>query len=80
MIGSPFITKTLFTVGPVPITEPVVVTWGLMAALTFGGFLATRSLRVAPSRNQTVLELIVGSDRRSDPRHHARRARALSCH
>ena len=33
MIGSPLATKTLFTVGPVPITEPVVVTWGLMAAL-----------------------------------------------
>ena len=61
MIGSPLATKTLFTVGPVPITEPVVVTWGLMAALALGGFLATRSLTVAPSRSQTVLEVIVGA-------------------
>ena len=37
MIESPLATKTLFTVGPVPITEPVVVTWGLMAALALGG-------------------------------------------
>ena len=38
MIESPLVTKTLFTLGPVPITEPVVVAWGLMAALTLGGF------------------------------------------
>ncbi len=61
MIGSPLATKTLFTVGPVPITEPVVVTWGLMIVLALGGFLATRSLTVAPSRSQTVLEVIVGA-------------------
>ena len=61
VIGSPLATKELFTVGPVPITEPVVVTWGLMAALALGGFLATRSLAVAPSRSQTVLEVIVGA-------------------
>jgi F-type H+-transporting ATPase subunit a len=48
-------------VGPVPITEPVVVTWGLMAVLTLGGWLATRSLRLTPSRCQAVIELIVGA-------------------
>ena len=37
MIESPLVMKTLFTVGPVPVTEPVVVTWGLMAALTLAG-------------------------------------------
>ena len=61
MIGSPLATKTLFTVGPVPITEPVVVTWGLMAALALAGFLATRSLALSPSRYQALLELIVGT-------------------
>jgi len=61
VIGSPLATKTLFTVGPVPITEPVAVTWGLMAALALAGLLATRSLALAPSRYQAVLELIVGS-------------------
>ena len=61
MIGSPLATKTSFTVGPVPITEPVVVTWGLMAALALAGFLATRSLALSPSRYQALLELIVGT-------------------
>ena len=41
MIESPLTTKTLFTVGPVPITEPVVVTWGIMAALALAGWLVT---------------------------------------
>jgi len=48
-------------IGPVPITEPVVVTWGIMAALALGGWLATRSLAVVPSRSQTVIEVIVGA-------------------
>ncbi len=61
MIESPLATKTLFTIGPVPITEPVVVTWGLMVALGLVGFLATRSLTLVPSRYQAVLELIVGT-------------------
>ena len=59
MIRSPLAIETLFTIGPVPITEPVVVTWGLMSALALGGFVATRSLSVVPSRRQAVLELIV---------------------
>jgi F-type H+-transporting ATPase subunit a len=61
VIQSPLVTKTLFTVGPVPVTEPVVVTWGLMAAVTLAGWLATRSLALRPSRYQAVLELIVGA-------------------
>jgi F-type H+-transporting ATPase subunit a len=61
VIESPLVMKTAFTIGPVPITEPVVTTWGLMAALTLGGFFATRALKLSPSRLQTVLELIVGA-------------------
>lgn len=61
MIESPLATKTLLTLGPVPITEPVVVTWGLMAGLALAGWLATRSLTLRPSRYQAVLELIVGA-------------------
>ena len=41
---SPLVTKTLFTVGPVPITKPVIVTWSLMAALALASVLLTRSL------------------------------------
>jgi F-type H+-transporting ATPase subunit a len=61
MIESPLLMKTLFTVGPVPITEPVAVTWGLMAVLTLASLLATRSLAIAPTRYQAALELIVGA-------------------
>ncbi len=60
MIGSPLVAKTVFMIGPVPITEPVVVTWGLMAALTLASWIATRALTLTPTRYQTVLELIVG--------------------
>ena len=61
MIRSPLTIETLFTIGPVPVTGPVVVTWGLMAVLAFGSWLVTRSLTVAPSRSQAVLEVIVGA-------------------
>jgi F-type H+-transporting ATPase subunit a len=61
MIESPLIMKTVFTIGPVPITEPVVTTWGLMVALALGGFCTTRALKVSPTRGQAFLELIVGA-------------------
>jgi F-type H+-transporting ATPase subunit a len=61
VIRSPLTTTALFSIGPVPISETVVVTWGLMVALALGSWLATRSLTLAPSRTQTVLELIVGA-------------------
>jgi F-type H+-transporting ATPase subunit a len=61
MIESPLTIKTVVTLGPVPISVPVVVTWGLMAALTLGGWIATRSLRLAPTRSQALLELMVAA-------------------
>jgi F-type H+-transporting ATPase subunit a len=61
VIRSPLSTTTLFPIGPVPISETVAVTWGLMAALALGSWLATRSLTLSPSRTQTVLELVVGA-------------------
>ncbi len=61
MIRSPLVTTALFSIGPVPISETVAVTWGLMAGLALAGYLATRSLKLAPSRTQTVLELIVAA-------------------
>jgi F-type H+-transporting ATPase subunit a len=59
MIESPLVTKTLFTVGPVPVTEPVAVTWALILVLAVGGVLATRSLALSPAWRQAALELIV---------------------
>lgn len=61
MIDSPLSTKIMFTIGPVPITEPVVVTWGIMVALALAGGFATRWLTLRPSRYQAVLELVVGA-------------------
>jgi F-type H+-transporting ATPase subunit a len=61
MIESPLTIKTVITLGPVPITVPVVVTWGLMAALTLGGWIATRALRLAPTRSQALVELVVAA-------------------
>jgi F-type H+-transporting ATPase subunit a len=61
VIGSPLVTRTLFTLGPVPITAPVVVTWGLIAILALASILLTRSLDLLPSRTQTALEVVVGA-------------------
>ena len=61
MIESPLVTRTLFTMGPVPITKPVVVTWSLMAALALASVLLTRSLSLIPSRRQGALEVVVGA-------------------
>jgi F-type H+-transporting ATPase subunit a len=61
MIESPLSIKTAFTLGPVPITVPVVVTWGLMAALALTSFMVTRTLSIWPNRGQAVLELVVAA-------------------
>lgn len=61
MIASPLSIKTVFSLGPVPVTEPVVVTWGLMGALALGSFLITRRQRISPGRAQAVLELMVSA-------------------
>lgn len=61
MIESPLTLTTLFQIGPVRVTGPVAVTWGLMAALTVLGFVATRTLALSPSRYQAGVELVVGA-------------------
>lgn len=59
MTDSPLTITTLFHIGPVPITTPVVTTWGLMAVLAIGSALATRRLTLRPGAVQTALELLV---------------------
>jgi F-type H+-transporting ATPase subunit a len=61
MIESPLSIKTAFMLGPVPVTVPVVVTWGLMAALTVTSFIVTRRLKIRPTRGQAALELVVAA-------------------
>jgi F-type H+-transporting ATPase subunit a len=58
-IASPLASQILFMIGPVPITRPVVTTWGIMVALTLGAWAITRRLSLHPSRLQAALELVV---------------------
>jgi len=59
MNENPLIADVLFHIGPVPITLPVVTTWGIMLALVLGSALATRRLVLLPGPLQTTVELIV---------------------
>jgi F-type H+-transporting ATPase subunit a len=58
---SPLVTESLFHLGPVPISEPVAVTWAIMAVLILGGFLLSRRLALVPDTKQAIVELIVQS-------------------
>ena len=59
MMDSPLQSVALFHVGPVPITEAVLVTWAIMALLVAGAALPTRRLTLMPTRRQAALELMV---------------------
>src|SRR6516162_7440036 len=59
MIESPLRPAVLFHLGFVPISSAVVTTWGLMAALTVGCWIATRTLRVVAKGPQAVIEAAV---------------------
>lgn len=59
MTASPLSMAALFHLGPVPITAPVLITWGIMAMLAGGSALLTRRLTLQPSAAQAVLELLV---------------------
>ena len=59
MTESPLIPLVLFHLGPVPISEPVITTWGLIAALAVVSYAITRGLQRRPSRWQAVLEILV---------------------
>ncbi|MBV8106856.1 MAG: F0F1 ATP synthase subunit A [Hyphomicrobiales bacterium] len=61
MIHSPLETSTLFRVGPVGVTEPVVVTWAIMGALVVFAAVVTRKLQPIPLRAQTLLEITVSA-------------------
>ena len=49
----------VFYAGPVPVTETVITTWALMAALAIGCGLATRRLTVIPTGLQAMVETLV---------------------
>ena len=56
---NPLTTIPLFHIGPVPITEAVLVTWAIILILGTFAALATRRLSLTPGKTQVVLELIV---------------------
>lgn len=58
---SPLTTTILFHLGPVPVTTPVATTWAIMGVLWLAAVLATRRLKLSPSRLQATLELIVAA-------------------
>jgi F-type H+-transporting ATPase subunit a len=61
MTHSPLQTSALFHIGPIVITEPVIVTWVIMAFLVLFAVAVTHRLSLLPSKAQTVLELFVGA-------------------
>jgi F-type H+-transporting ATPase subunit a len=61
--SSPLESHVLFAIGPIPVTQPVVTTWAIMAALALGCWAITRRLSARPSRAQAVLELVVDTIR-----------------
>jgi len=60
-VKSPLSLEPLFQVGPVPVTEPVVVSWAVIALLVGASMLATRRLALFPSKTQALLELVVST-------------------
>lgn len=58
---SPLENAVLFHIGPVPVTDVVVVTWAIMAILVAGAALLTRRLSLRPSALQAMLELVVAT-------------------
>ncbi|VWC73907.1 F0F1 ATP synthase subunit A [Burkholderia aenigmatica] len=61
MTASPLATVPLWTLGPLSISSPVLVTWGIMLALAGLSAFARRRLSLEPSRLQSVLELLVAT-------------------
>ncbi len=58
-MNSPLTSVALFHLGPVPISEAVIVTWAIMALLVGGSLLIRRRLALVPSSTQAAFELIV---------------------
>ena len=75
---SPLTSAALFHLGPVPITEAVVVTWAIMAVLVAGGILVARRLSLVPSTTPGRLRADCRHRGQPNPRYDAGRACPLS--
>lgn len=61
MAGSSSFISEVFRLGPLTITNTVVVTWGIMLALAAAAWAASRHLSATPGPWQVVVEGIVGA-------------------
>lgn len=59
MNESPLDLPVLFHIGPVPVTEPVVVTWGLIVAIALIARFGAGALAIHPGRRQAAAEIVV---------------------
>jgi F-type H+-transporting ATPase subunit a len=59
--ASPLQHHAVFSIGPAPITEPVLTTWVIMAVLVLGSWVVTARLKLRPSRIQAAFELVVAT-------------------
>jgi F-type H+-transporting ATPase subunit a len=58
-VNAPLQSTVYFTIGPLPITQAIVTTWGIMLVLICAAFLLTRQLSLRPGKRQAAIELIV---------------------
>ena len=61
MTESPLILEPVFHIGPVPITEPVIATWVIMALLVLLTLFLRARLSATPDKLQTVAELVTSA-------------------
>lgn len=59
MRSEPLSSERLFSIGPVPIHEPVVTTWLVIAILVIASVLSARRFTVRPGKWQSLLEIVV---------------------
>jgi F-type H+-transporting ATPase subunit a len=59
MTHSPLEMAPVFRLGPVPIADPVIVTWAIMAFLVLFAAIVTHRLSLMPSKRQVTLEMLV---------------------
>ena len=53
--------EKIFDLGPIPVTNAIVMSWITMAILVFIGVLFTYRMKIIPNKMQNVGELIIGS-------------------
>lgn len=61
MTASPLQLDPLFMIGPVTITDSVIVTWAIMLLVAIAARLMVRRLALRPGRTQAVHELVTNA-------------------